>query len=68
MTVVFEVGPYWLLLTGLHVTMVHGGGIEWIHRRDTGRFSHVPVTVWKRVHHPVWLIGTFAFAIGLLLI
>ena len=68
MTMVFDVGPYWLLLTGLYFTMVYGGGIEWIHRRDMGRFGHVPVTVWKKLHHAIWLIGTLAFAAGALLI
>lgn len=64
--VLTEIAPYWLLLSGLYFTMVYGGGIEWLHRRDSGMFQNVPVVVWKRVHHLAWLLGTGAFAIGVI--
>ena len=68
MNTLLDVGPYWLLLTGLNFTMVYGGGIEWIHRRDgMDRFAHVPVAVWKRLHQLVWILGTVAFAIGIVI-
>ena len=66
MTAFVELAPYWLILSGLYVTMVFGGGIEWLHRRDLGAFKEVPVAIWKRVHHVVWLVATGTFVLGMI--
>jgi len=53
-----DVFTYWLFLSGVCFSMVFGGGIEWIHRREIRVFSEIPVPVWKRVHQFIWLLGT----------
>ncbi len=61
----FDVLPYWLVLTGLYWTMVYGGGIEWIKRHDFGSFSHASVSTWRRTWHLIWVLGTVATVIGM---
>ncbi|MEO8102655.1 MAG: hypothetical protein ABI790_09020 [Betaproteobacteria bacterium] len=67
MNAFIELLPYWLLLSGLCFSMVYGGGIDWMHRNDIGRFSSVPVAVWKKIHHVIWMLGTGVFVLGNLL-
>ncbi|MBL8517369.1 MAG: hypothetical protein JNM76_10430 [Betaproteobacteria bacterium] len=67
MQALFDVLPYWVILTGLYVTVVFGGGAEWIKARDSGPFSDVPVWVWKRVWHLIWVLGSLASGLHIFL-
>ena len=53
----------WIILTLLYFLMVHCGGIKWLHGRDSGRMSKVPVKTWKKIWLALWLLGTAA-AVG----